>query len=175
MSDADLLGLSQSISDAARRGAELRASREGIHPDLRILVNRRVDIALAIGADGVHLGFDGMRAQDARALLGPSACIGRSLHAAAEYADGDALSYVHLAPIYDPVSKPATRPALGADALRPLASARCAVIAQGGISPARVGPIIAAGADGIAVTGAISLQADPGAAARALRRALDDA
>ncbi|MEE8166181.1 MAG: thiamine phosphate synthase, partial [Myxococcota bacterium] len=71
-------------------------------PGRRVLVNRRADIALAAGADGVHLGFDAIDSKSARALLGNDAWIGASLHSPDEIeaAAGSCLSYAHLAPIW---------------------------------------------------------------------------
>ena len=90
----------------------------------RVVMNRRADIALAAGADGVHLGFDAIDAPSARQRCSAAdALIGASFHSTIEVeramtaAEGDALSYAHLAPIWDPISKAATRPALGTEAL----------------------------------------------------------
>ncbi len=139
---------------------------------LRVIVNRRADAALAIGADGVHLGFDAMDAASARRLLGPECLVGVSVHGAAELPVSGA-SYAQLAAVFAPRSKAASRPALGLAELK--AAARCGlpVLAQGGVEAGRVAPLLAAGAAGVAVTGAILMAADPGAAAAALRATLD--
>ncbi len=146
-------------------------------PDRRVLVNRRADIALAAGADGVHLGFDAIDSKSARALLGEDAWIGASLHSPDEIeaAAGSCLSYAHLAPIWDPISKPASRPALGAEALARATAFGLPVLAQGGLDAARARLAIEAGAAGIAVTGQLSQTADPAAVAAALRRGIDGA
>jgi thiamine-phosphate pyrophosphorylase len=164
-----LLALAREISNTARDAARGRP--------VSVLVNRRVDIALAIEAGGVHLGFDAMTPGDASALLGPEAAIGRSLHDADEIdrAVRDGATYAHLAPIWAPRSKPATRPALGAAALGPACARGLPVLAQGGLSAERCAEAIAAGAAGVAVTGAILMAEDPGAATESLRRALDGA
>lgn len=141
---------------------------------VRWLVNRRVDLAWAAGADGVHLGFDGMQAGDARALLGTQALIGIACHTPEEVCAADTdLSYVHLAPIHPPLSKPATRPPLGMAALERAAAAGVPILAQGGVTAANAQDCIQAGATGVAVTGEILAAADPERAARALREALD--
>jgi thiamine-phosphate pyrophosphorylase len=164
---AALLALSDDVREAARRGA---ARRGGI---ARVIVNRRADVALASGVDGVHLGFDGMTAGEARRLLGGDALVGVSAHAPGEIeADGGA-SYAQLAPIAAPLSKPASRPALGLAALAEAAGRGLPVLAQGGIDAGNAGAALAAGAAGIAVTGAILLADDPERATRALRQALD--
>jgi thiamine-phosphate pyrophosphorylase len=162
---AALLELVDAVCAAARRAA----------PRARVLVNRRADVALAAGADGVHLGFDALDPASARRLLGPQALIGVACHAPDEPARARAAGadYALLAPILDPLSKPRQRPALGLDALRAAAAAGLPVLAQGGMHARSAGPALAAGAAGIAVTGAILLADDPGAAAAALRRVLD--
>ena len=190
---AALLALVRRIVCAAREAAAARAPARRV----RVVVNRRVDVALALGLvagaspedrpadpppsddglDGVHLGFDAMSVPDARRLLGPHAFIGVSTHAAAELAEaaGSGASYLQLAPIFAPRSKPASRPALGVDALRSATGLGLPVLAQGGIEAGNACRAIEAGAAGVAVTGAILLEAEPGAAAAALRAALDAA
>ena len=162
---AQWLAWAEGVADAAR----------SVRNDVRIVVNRRVDVALAIAADGVHLGWDAMKPRDARELLGSNALVGASTHTAAEVREAAALGvdYVHLAPLFDPISKPSERPALGVDALRTLRGVAIPVLAQGGLDPARARLAMAAGADGVAVTGPILLAEDPETAARALRTSLD--
>ena len=96
--------------------------------------------------------------------------VGSRASAAAGGAD-----YVQLAAIYAPRSKPATRPALEPGALGEAARAGLPVLAQGGVGRENAGACLAAGAVGIAVTGAILMDPDPGAAAKALRETLDAA
>src|SRR4029453_17763420 len=152
-----------------RRGAQARGG------GVRVVVNRRVDVALAAGADGAHLGFDAMDADTARRLLDPGAWIGVSAHSAEEVLalDPACVSYAHLAPIFDPLSKAAERPALGLDALRAAATGAVPVLAQGGISAGNAAECLRAGAAGVAVTGAILLAGAVAAATKALREALD--
>lgn len=141
---------------------------------VRWLVNRRVDLAWAAGAEGVHLGFDGMAVEDARTLLGERALVGIACHAPAEVLAADSrLSYVHLAPIHPPLSKPASRPALGTGALERASAAGVPILAQGGVTATNAHHCLQAGAAGVAVTGEILAAADPEQAARALRAALD--
>jgi len=139
----------------------------------RVVVNRRADVAAAAGADGVHLGFDALPAARARFLLGASAWIGVSLHDSAAVGGEPDADYVHLAPIFAPLSKPLERIPLGLAGLRAARATGVPVIAQGGIEPANARAVLAAGAAGVAVTGAISGAADPARAVRALRSALD--
>jgi thiamine-phosphate diphosphorylase len=155
------------VMEAAQRGGRARGA------PVRVVVNRRADVALAAGADGVHLGFDALPAATARELLGPAAWIGLSLHSPDEVLEADdAASYVHLAPIFAPLSKPAERPALGLEALRRACASRLPVLAQGGITAESAAACLAAGAAGIAVTGEILLSPDPATATRTLRAAL---
>jgi thiamine-phosphate diphosphorylase len=163
VSGGALLGLARQLRDAVRRAGGAIA----------LVVNRRADVALAAGADGVHLGFDGLAPRDARELLGEAALIGVSCHAPAEVAAAEGASYAHLAPIFPPLSKAPSRAPLG-----PAALSACAgrpVLAQGGITAETAGACLAAGAAGVAVTGAILNAPDPAAAAARLRRALDAA
>lgn len=147
------------------------------NPLARVLVNRRIDVALAAGADGAQLGFDALPLAEARALLGPSALLGVSAHAADEVARAAAAgaNYAQLAPIFAPYSKPASRAPLGVAALAAAAQLGIRVLAQGGIDAQRVASCLRAGAAGVAVTGEICAASDPERAARALREALDAA
>jgi thiamine-phosphate pyrophosphorylase len=151
----------------------LCACARGVTRAVRVVVNRRADVALAAGAHGLHLGFDALSPARARGLLGAGAWIGLSAHAPDEIAGATTLSYAHLAPIFDPLSKPASRPALGLGALTAARTRGVPVLAQGGIDPANVAAAIAAGAAGVAVTGFLSGADDPARAAAALRSALD--
>jgi thiamine-phosphate pyrophosphorylase len=171
------------VRDRSLEGAALLARVDGIRAEVlrgssdrerpaRVIVNRRIDVALAAGADGVHLGFDGATAEDARALLGPEAEVGVSAHAPEEI-DAEHVSYVHLAPIHPPLSKAAGRPPLGVAALVEAVGRGVPVIAQGGLDASNAREAIEAGAAGIAVTGAILQAPDPRGAARTLRQALD--
>jgi thiamine-phosphate pyrophosphorylase len=164
-----LLAWCDAVSAAARAAAGARG--------VRILVNRRIDVALAAGADGVHLGFDALDPARARALVGPGRLVGVSAHAPAEVAAAAraGADYAHLAPILAPLSKPAERPPLGLAALAAGRGAGIPVLAQGGLEPANAGAALRAGAAGVAVTGALLGAPDPTEAARALRAALDAA
>ena len=140
-----------------------------------ILVNRRVDVALAMGTHGVHLGFDALAPDEAARLLPPGARVGVSAHSveAVRTARDAGADYAHLAPVWDPISKPPERPALGLETLAEACETGLAVLAQGGITPDRCREAVRAGAAGVAVTGHVLLAEDPVAATRALRDALD--
>ena len=166
--DAELVALAAGVAVAAREGARRAGG------SVRVVVNRRLDVARAVAADGVHLGFDAVDVKQARRLLGTAAWIGVSCHAPEEVRALRQASYAHLAPIFPPLSKHVAREPLGPAALRE-ARGTLPVLAQGGITAENAGACLAAGAAGVAVTGAVLQASDPAAAAGALRRALDAA
>lgn len=136
----------------------------------RLVINDRVDVALAVGADGVHLPEDGLSVADARALLGAGRLVGASTHAAAtaraRLAEGADL--VTLGPIWETPSKAGMGAPLGTAALAGLAGA-AGVFALGGIDgPPRAREARQAGAHGIAVIRGVFAAADPGRAAAGL-------
>ena len=161
----DWLEFAAKVSRVARSNA----------PEIEIIINRRIDVALAVGAEGVHLGFDALDIRAARSLLGPGRLIGVSTHTAEEAIEAHraGADYVHLAPIYPPLSKSSTRPALGPACIERATTAGATVIAQGGIDSNRIPEVIEAGAVGVAVTGALSQGAGLGEPAVALRQALN--
>jgi thiamine-phosphate pyrophosphorylase len=136
----------------------------------RLLVNDRIDVALAAGADGVHLPAAGVPPADARRLLGPAALVGVSCHGAADVARALAggASYATLSPIYDTPSKRAFGPPLGVAALREAAALGLPLVALGGVDGARAAEVRAAGAAGVAAIRAWLAGGDPAAAVRAL-------
>ena len=143
----------------------------------RIVVNDRVDIALAAHAGGVHLRGDSVAANRIRALAPDGFFIGRSVHDPAEAAAveaGGGCDYLVFGTVFPSTSKPSTDPISGPDALREVcARVAIPVLAIGGISIENVNQVAAAGASGIA---AISLfeRSDPIAATVAmLRRRFD--
>jgi thiamine-phosphate pyrophosphorylase len=164
---AALLEHAEAISAAARSAAGKRGGR------VAIIGNRRVDVALALEADGVQLGFDAMDAPSARRLLGADAQIGVSTHSPEEIEKlPRETSYAQLAPIFPPLSKPSSGPHLGVEAISSAARYGVPVLAQGGVTADNAAAMIAAGAAGVAVTGAILSAPDPIAATRSLRAAL---
>ncbi|MEN8181225.1 MAG: thiamine phosphate synthase [Myxococcota bacterium] len=166
---AALLALAEEVKQAAAAGARARGG------EVKLLVNRRIDVALALPADGVHLGFDAMPPHAARELLGAEALLGLATHSPAEArcAAHWGLDYLLLAPIFEPFSKPGGRRPLGTSALSEASQGVLPVLAQGGIDPPRAASACGAGAAGVAVTGAILQAADPAEAAAGLRAALD--
>jgi thiamine-phosphate pyrophosphorylase len=148
-----------------------------------LVVNDRVDVAMIAEADGVHVGQDDMRAEDARRLLGPKAIIGLSVKtvALANAAPLDALDYAGVGGVYATTSKDNPNPPIGVAGLRDIVAAFRArsrafpIVGIAGIDAGNAAPVIEAGADGIAVISSLSMQNDPQAAARELRHIVDQA
>lgn len=136
-----------------------------------LIINDRVDIALAVDADGVHVGQNDMPWAQVRHLLGPGKIIGLSVTLASQMAQADAAAadYLGIGPVFAQTTKPDAADVLGIDgfaALRRLAGDK-PVLAIGGIKAQHAGALRAAGAQGLAVVSAIMGAADPEAAARA--------
>lgn len=148
-----------------------------------LLVNDRVDVALAAGADGVHIGQDDMAAADARRLLGPHAIIGLTVQnlAEAEAARGEPLDYVCIGGVFATASKDNAHPPIGLDGFAAVAAAARQAVpglpvgAIAGIDAGNAGKVVAAGADGVAVISALFSASDLEEAARRLRGLVDEA
>jgi thiamine-phosphate pyrophosphorylase len=131
----------------------------------------------------VHVGQDDMAVEDARRLLGPEAIIGLSVKtvAQAKAAPLDLLDYVAIGGVFATSSKDNPDPPVGTDGLHTIAAAVRArapalpICAIAGIDRGNARAVIAAGADGVAVISALSMAADPAAAARDLRAVVDQA
>lgn len=163
---------------------EARQLRTVLEPaGVPLLINDRVDVALAAEADGVHIGQDDMAPGDARLLLGRTAIIGLSVKsvAQAEAAPLDHLDYVAVGGVFATTSKDNTAAPIGLGGLREIVQAVHArkpgfpVCAIAGINEHNAADVIAAGADGVSVISALSLAPDPGKAARDLRTTVDRA
>jgi thiamine-phosphate pyrophosphorylase len=143
-----------------------------------LLINDRVDIALAAGAAGCHVGQTDLPVEEARALLGPDAILGTSLDAVeqARAADPEHLDYVAYGPFAATATKGDAGPPIGAAGLAAVrALTALPLLAIGGVSEANLGEAIAAGAEGVAVVSAIMAAPDPAAASRRLRAAIEAA
>ena len=132
-----------------------RLARAVLPPPARVLVNGRLDVALAAGADGVHLPSDGVPVSALRARFGPGVLIGRSAHRVEEVerARGEGADYVTFGPVYATPSKaPGKGPPVGLAGLeRAVASAGgLPVYALGGVTLPRFGELARAGAAGAA-------------------------
>jgi thiamine-phosphate diphosphorylase len=136
-----------------------------------LFVNDRLDVALAAGADGVHLGQDDLPADAARRVTPPGFLLGVSaetpeLARAAERAGAD---YVGTGPVYATGSKADAGDAVGTERIAEVARAvRIPVVGIGGIAAANAGDVVRAGAAGIAVISAVMRADDPASAARRL-------
>jgi thiazole tautomerase (transcriptional regulator TenI) len=161
---------------------EERRRRVAIALDLaatRALVIVNTDLAVAVEYDvGLHLPERGPAPSETRATLGKDALIGKSVHSAAAAAAVNGADYLVAGHVYPTPSHPGAAP-LGLDGFaRVVAASRIPVLAIGGVTVDRVAEVVAAGASGVAVIGAISAALTRSAAtdaARMLRAALDDA
>jgi thiamine-phosphate pyrophosphorylase len=136
------------------------------------VMNDRPDLALAAGADGVHLGQDDMAIEEARAVVGPGVLIGRSTHAPVQVDGAAGADYIGVGPIH-PTPTKRWRPAVGLDLVRyAAANASVPFFAIGGMDATTLADAVAAGATRAAVVRAISEAADPEASTRALRAVL---
>jgi thiamine-phosphate pyrophosphorylase len=131
---------------------------------VRLFVNDRVDIALAAGADGVHLGTGALGIDEVQ-ITAPTLQIALSTHSIAEVARAAAdgrVSFVVFGPIFDTPSKRGYGPPLGLEALRAAATQSIPVVAIGGVDAARAASCRAAGAAGIACVRSLLGADDPG-------------
>ncbi len=152
----ELTHLTDRVADAVRPSGAL------------VVVNDRVDVALAAGADGVHLGASDVDVAAARRIA-PGLLIGATCRSRAdvEAAAADGADYVGFGPVFATSSKPGLPAPLGLDAVWAAAGV-LPLVAIGGITIANVASVVAAGADGIAVIGGIWHPPDPVAAAKEL-------
>jgi thiamine-phosphate pyrophosphorylase len=158
-----------------RAARELRAITQ--KSGTLFIVNDRLDVAMASGADGVHFGQDDMRPGTARQLAPEGFIIGVSVGTLEEalQAVQEGADYLALSPTFSTASKDDAGPGHGLDRLREIRRAvSIPVIAIGGINRQNAGDVIAAGADGIAVISAVVARPDIAAAARELKDLVQD-
>jgi len=127
---------------------------------VRLIINDRADIALALGADGVHLGQDDLPPEAARRLLGDRVIIGYSTHNLAQVQEAALMpiDYLAIGPIYATATKANPDPVVGLDGLRRVREQldpRLPLVAIGGITMANARAVLDAGADVVAVVGAL--------------------
>jgi thiamine-phosphate pyrophosphorylase len=153
---------------------QARALKATLAPlGVRFLVNDRLDVALAVDADGLHVGQSDMPVAEARRLLGPDKIVGLSITELeqARAADAAAADYLGVGPIYRQQTKDDASPPLGVAGLRAIRDlTQKPIVAIGGLTPDNSAPVIAAGADGLAIVSAIVAADDPEAAARRFAR-----
>ncbi len=154
----DLLELARAVRAACARAGQ------------PLLVNDRVDVALAAGADGVHLPSAGLPPAEARRLLGPSRLVAVSCHSRGdvERALAGGADFATFGPVHDTPSKRGHGPPVGLERLREAAAAGLPLVALGGITAASAGEALRAGATGVGVIRAWLETGDRRAAVRAL-------
>ncbi len=143
-----------------------------------LIINDRVDVALAGNADGVHIGQEDMPYATVRKLLGPRAIIGLSVETWDDVVAGENLdvSYIGVSPVFSTPTKTDTKGAWGLEGLaRIKAFSRHPLVAIGGIHEANIQDVVRAGARCVAVVSAICSSADPEAAAGQLTRVINAA
>jgi thiamine-phosphate pyrophosphorylase len=148
---------------------EARALKTLLAP-LRVplIINDRADIALAVDADGVHVGWKDMPVERVRAMIGPDKLLGLSITNAQQLAQPDAAQadYLGMGPLYLQQTKADASTPLGVEGFRALrAQTQAPVIAIGGLKADNSAPVLAAGANGLAIVSGIVAAQDPRAAA----------
>lgn len=157
-------------------GRALKAALAG--SGARLIVNDDVAAAVAVGADGIHIGQGDMSLAEARARVGSGAILGLSVETPqlAAAADPALVDYVGVGPVFATATKPGHAPPVGLGGLAAqIAASRVPAVAIGGLKAEHVAAALGAGAHGVAVVSAICGQPEPYAAARDLRRAIDRA
>ena len=143
-----------------------------------LIINDRLDVALAVGADGVHLGQKDMPLEMARKIAGSSMLIGisaESVQDAIEAENGGA-DYLGVSPIYATPTKTDTAPPLGIQGLREIKNrVKIPLVGIGGLNNSNAAEVIRNGADGVAVVSAIVAADDPETAAMNLKQIIDEA
>ena len=143
--------------------------------EVPVIINDRVDVALAAGAAGVHLGADDLAPEAARRIVPAGFIIGASVGEEREVADAKAADYVGIGPVFPTDSKGDAGPAIGlARFTRLMTLCQRPAVGIGGIAPETARGVIEAGAAGVAVIRAVIGAPDPEGAARALRTAMGD-
>lgn len=123
-----------------------------------LIINDRVDVALAVDADGVHIGQSDMSYEDARRLLGPDKIIGLSVESFEDIEAANALDvdYIGISPVYGTPTKTDTAEPFGLEGLRKAVEMSAhPTVAIGGMNASTIGEVMAAGTDGVAVVSAI--------------------
>jgi thiamine-phosphate pyrophosphorylase len=140
----------------------------------RVIVNDRLDVALASGAHGVHLGGGSISAADVRRLVPPGFLVGRSVHAVAEAIAAGPVDYLVAGTVFATVSKVGNYHLMGLEGLRAVVSAvSVPVLAIGGVTVENVEQIAGTGAAGIAAIGLFVGDEPLGPVVKAVRRRFD--
>ncbi|MBN2686949.1 MAG: thiamine phosphate synthase [Deltaproteobacteria bacterium] len=192
VTDRDLCGtkpLEDVVSQSVRGGAacvqlreknlstrafveEARRIKKILEPfGVPLIINDRIDVALAVKAEGVHVGQDDMPYQIARALMGPNAIIGLSVETWEDVEDAERfdVNYLGVSPVFETPTKADTKGSWGLEGLAKIkAFSRHPLVAIGGLNPGNAGDVVLAGADSVAVVSAICAAPDPFAVSRNL-------
>jgi thiamine-phosphate pyrophosphorylase len=177
-----LVQLRDKLSDTRVMVDRARACKAALGT-VPLVINDRVDVALAIGCEGVHIGWDDMAPADARRLLGPNAIIGLTINSPQRAAATDLslIDYAGIGGIYGTTSKQTKNSPIGvagmARVIEVLHKRKPGFLTCGiaGINASNAAPVIEAGADGVSVISALSLAKDPQAASSELLRIVDAA
>jgi thiamine-phosphate pyrophosphorylase len=175
-----LVQLRDKLSDTKPMVERARAVKAALG-SVPLLINDRVDVALAIGCEGVHIGWDDMAPADARRLLGPNAIIGLTINSPqrADATDLGLIDYAGIGGIYGTTSKQTKASPIGiagmARVIEALHRRKPGFLTCGiaGINAANAAPVIEAGADGVSVISTLSLARDPKAATQELLRVVE--
>ncbi len=172
------------IADARAALARIRAIRAAVAGRVPVLINDRVDLALAAGAEGVHLGQSDLHPEEARRLLGPRAIIGLTVKTGAQADELYRLpiDYACIGGVFATTSKDNPDPPVGLDGLQRIVFRARLARGQGlplgaiaGIDAGNAASVIRAGADGVALIGALFKGGDTEGRARDLRARIDEA
>lgn len=176
---ADTIQFRQKLGGVRHRLREARHAQEVCQQKgIPFIVNDTLDVALAVGATGVHLGQTDFPVAEARKILPPDAIIGATAATIpqAERAWRDGASYLGFGPVFLTSSKANPAAVIGVEGLAQVCqSVPIPVIAIAGITAERVDEVMEAGAYGIAVMTAVTIAEDPELATREIRNALDNA
>src|SRR3954454_8470020 len=175
-----LVQLRDKLSDTRVMVERARAIKTALGK-VPLLINDRVDVALAIGCDGVHIGWDDMAPGDARRLLGPDAIIGLTINSPqrADATDLALIDYAGIGAVYGTTSKVTGNSPIGLAGMARVIEAlhrrqpgflTCGIA---GINAGNAAPVIEAGADGVSVISALSLAPNPSTAAEGILRVVD--
>jgi thiamine-phosphate pyrophosphorylase len=166
LSAKDLYALTADLRELTRKTGTL------------LIVNDRIDVALATRADGVHLGWQSLPVERVREIVGPDRLIGVSTHSAdeARRSRDAGADYVTFGPVFATPSKEGLVEPQGLEGVRRAAeNLRIPLVGLGGIDPANAADVLRAGADGVAAIRSLLAVEDPESAARRMIRALEQA
>jgi thiamine-phosphate pyrophosphorylase len=170
---ATMIQLRLKDADARTMVEVARALGLALPAGVPVVVNDRLDVALAAGASGVHVGPNDLPATAVRRLVPPGFIVGASVGSDAEIVLARDADYVGIGPLYDTTTKPDAGAGIGAEAFARLArSCRLPAVAIGGIDATNASAALRAGAAGVAVIRAVMGAREPEAAARAIRAAM---